>query len=757
MAGVFAAVLWSTGGALATEAAVFLLANATAVNTVAMIAGSALIGNYQKRKAAAAARAAYNASLEDRLVLQAMVQGPRKRVYGRVRNVDGLLFKATHGTDSEYYTWVVALAGHEVDAIEQIYFNDTPITLDGDGYVTTAPWDDGKVRSGSISVTVSGGAGSGTLPHEAVGGSVTATLATSDEINGSQTFAATASVSGTSVTLSAAPVDGTYTVYYQWTDTSKPAVRVRQYLGGAGQNLYTDLQATIGGTLLETTDRFEGVAALIVTMRYSQDAFPTGVPSITAVLRGAKVTDPRTGLTEWTENPALIARDWALYAHGGGLTEDDLVADVWEAAANACDVSTTFTTSTGDETRALYQAGIAIPLDENTAPDEVLSEIVAAMAGQWCWTGGQITVRAGVYRAPVATITEDWVTTASDIGIVPQTATADLVNVMRPTIADAAKAYVAAPTAEVRSATFFTADGDVEWPRELTLGAITRAVHAQHVCGVLMREARDGMTVQLPCNLRAWQLQVLDVVAVTLPAFGWSSKPFEVVGWRFSIAGGVALSLREISAGNYSVDAELATDTSADNTSLPDPTSVPQVEGVTLSSGTTELVDGTLVTRLLVEWDTVAQAAVQQSGSIEVQYAKAVGALDDDGWTSAPAAPGSSSSTTIYGLQNGVHYLVRVRARNTLGVAGQWSYHEAIRITGQRRPVVWYQDTAPTSGESQDGDQWVDTDNGNRVYRRTSGAWEAMLVGTAAIDDAAATDVEDIAYEATGVTHTNIS
>lgn len=727
MAEFVATILWNIGSAAATDAAIFLAANAAAVNTVAAIAASTVSGNYQKRKAAAAARAAYNASLEDRLVMQATVQGARSRVYGRVRNVDGILFKTTHGDDSEFYTWVVALAGHQVDAIETIYLNDVAVTLDGDGYVETLPWSNAKIRSASVAVTVTAGVGAVTLPNEAVGGTVTVTMEVSSEINGAQTLAATATVSGTSVTVTSAPADGEYRVYYQYIDSSSPAVRIRKYLGAPGQDLYPDLVATVGGSSgLTSADKFQGVAALLVTMQYSQDAFPTGIPQITAVMRGALVTDPRTGTTAWTENPALIARDWLLYAHGGGLQTADLVEPAFEAAANACDVSTAFPATSGTQTRPLYQAGIAIALDESTAPDEVLGEIVEAMAGQWCWSAGRVTVRAGVYRAPVASIDEDWITSTTDVTVVGQTATAELVNVMRPTISDAAQNYVAVPVAEVRSSAYIAVDGGVEWPRELTLGAVTRAVHAQHVCGVLMRETRDGLTCMLPCNLRAYQLEVFDVVEVTLAAFGWTDKLFEVLSWQFSLGGGVLLTLREVAAANYSVDTSLDEMTAADNTGLPDPADVPQVTGVSLSSGTTALADGTLVTRLLVEWDAVASAAVAQSGVIEVQYAKAIGALGDADWTAAAPSPGYAVNTTIYGLHAGIHYLVRARARNTLGVVGAWSYHAFHYISGRRRQVVWRQDAEPGSGDSQDGDIWFDTNDSNKQYLRASSTWVSV-------------------------------
>ena len=52
--------------------------------------------------------------------------------------------------------------------------------------------------------------------------------------------------------------------------------------------------------------------------------------------------------------------------------------------------------------RPLYQCGIVCPLDAD--PSLTLGEIVESMGGQWGWAGGKLTLRAGVYRAPVAAI-----------------------------------------------------------------------------------------------------------------------------------------------------------------------------------------------------------------------------------------------------------------------------------------------------------------------------------------------------------------
>jgi hypothetical protein len=70
---------------------------------------------------------------------------PHEYVYGTVRKGGTITFIESTGTDNTYLHMVICLAGHEVDSIPSIYIDDQIVTLDGSGYVTSAPWNS-KVR-----------------------------------------------------------------------------------------------------------------------------------------------------------------------------------------------------------------------------------------------------------------------------------------------------------------------------------------------------------------------------------------------------------------------------------------------------------------------------------------------------------------------------------------------------------------------------------------------------------------------------------
>lgn len=665
------------GGAFGAALVMGSVGIGTALYYAATLAISAGYSGMQKRRAERKARDAYNASLTDRLVMTPLAGGQRSRVYGRVRNVDGVLFKATRGVNSEFYTLVISLAGHEVDAIESIYFDDLEVALDADGYVTTEPYARSSRVSEFHSQAVAIGASTITLAYAPVAGSVHVTVS----------YGSGENIDSRPVVVSVAGSDVSFTnpfgvaadiqITYQRTVVSSKA-RVRKFLGGAAQDL-SGVLLPLFPSLLTANDRFAGDACLIVDLEYDRDAYPSGVPNISAVMRGAKVYDPRTGTTAWSENPALCARDWAYYAFGGnfpaGTVRD---ADVI-AAANACDVSTSFTTAGGTVAKPLYTCGFAARTDQD--PSLAMEEIVESMAGRSGWSGGNFRLRAGVYRAPVTTITEDWVSDADGITIVPEAPVDEALNIIRATIADSAQNYVQAPAPDVRAEAYITLDGR-ELPRELTYAAVTDGLHAQHISGVILRESRSGLTVTLPCNLRAFPLELFGVVYVTLPRFGWSAKLFEVSDWRFSLEGGVTLTLRETAASIFDVDALFTESDATPNTALPNPFNVPTPAGIATASGTAWLLrqdDGTVTSQLHVGWTPITDAAVVNGGRIELRYG--LDSQPESAWTSVEL-PGGDSQYNIGGVLDGAVYVVKLRARNAL-VRGDWSLHSANQIVGK--------------------------------------------------------------------------
>lgn len=820
---------------------------------------SALYSSYEQQKARRAARDAYNASLTDRLQMVSLANGARSRVYGRVRNCDGVLFKGSWGVNKEWYTLVVAVAGHEVDAIEDVYFGDIKVSIDGSGNVTTAPY--GRYQTSSMLAGLADG-----FSGLSAGTTYTKTLShipivstlkgygfnDGDKARSDVTIL---SISGSKVTFTATASNVNFT--YQYTELKSYAA-VFKYLGGPGQDLSSALAYRFPG-LINSSHKFEGVACLLVDLLYDTTAYTNGVPAVTAVVRGAKVYDPRTGTTAWSENPALCARDFALWEYGGGCASDEIDDASITAAANASDVSQTYTVvaqvpaappgvfyytiagpyapgsatvrnySTGADgavithtetenadgsvtlnipltasvtsihiiagsasaivpvgmvyvppswytpgsalvqdfttgtvgatlaytetvsnagvrqlniaipsgvlevqitypyTTAMYRCGYVAKTD--VSPETHLGELVEAMAGKWGWSGGQLRMRAGVYSAPVMTLDDSFMSDKEARQVVSGFGLIDTVNVYNPTIADQAQNYVPSPLPPIPpygSNPFITADG-VELAQDITLTAVTFAPQAQHICGVLLRDNQQGLSLVWPCNMKAWPLELFDVVAINSARYGWSGKTFEVLGWKHAPEYGVLLSMKETGAAIYTPDLNFTSVDPLPNSSLSLPWNVQKVTGLTAQSGTAQLLmlsDGTIITRVLLTFDAITDQAVLSGGSIEVQYADIV-----DGVWHSVAFAGDATQLYLTGMLDGDTYTIRARAKNRLA-SSDWSTQITHTVLGKNEPP------ADVSGLNADdtGVSWtpsdeVDVINGGgmelRYQHGSSTEWES--------------------------------
>lgn len=647
--------------------------------------------NYlEQKKAKRRALQDYNNSLQDRLeMLDLQPNYPRTLVLGRVRYVEGVRRRWTSGANEEKLTMIVSFAGHEIDAFEQWYLDDKPVTLDANGYVQEAPYYRGDhaeptTSINDILISELGEAAVVLSPPPAPTSNIVCAwvLGTGDEATrGTATVVVGTIGPDPAAYISGAPPGAMASVVYSSTSQLGQYVRIRPYLGTAGQNVGAALAAEYPGKIT-SADKFAGIALAVVDVYYSPDVFPQGRPNITAVMRGAKCYDPRTTLTVWTENPALHALHYATWAHGWALQAADYRAADIVAAANVCDVSTVFTLrdsggGTSTATLPRYRSGITIAANADHA--ETMDAIMVAMAGQHGWAGGVWRMRAGTMATPVASITQDWLMVATSAGqrsddpvitAVQTVPRVRRVNRVAGSCVDPAQRYQLLPFPAVEDAVLIAAEGERQ--ADVELQAVNHIAHAQHLASIAIRQAQAGLRLELLCGEQAATLELLDVVQVTMPRYGFTAKTFEVVGWTWSQAAAYKVQLAEITADIFTPLAELTGRDPAPDSDIRAPWDVEAITGVAVTSGTAALTDGSIITRTRVDWTPATGASVRTGGQIEVQYAEA-NALPDGDWPSWLEA-GDAGYATLPGLMAGRVYVFRVRAVQTLPlVRGAWS------------------------------------------------------------------------------------
>ncbi len=438
-------------------------------------------------------------------------------------------------------------------------------------------------------------------------------------------------------------------------------------LGADDQVANTTLIALTGGISgvapfvsagsLSDSDRFQGIAYIYAKLTYDTDAFPNGIPNISAIVQGKKVLDTRTSATAFSSNPVLILRDYLTdtkYGLGSAATEIDTTS--FNAAANVCDEDVALAAG-GTENR--YEAHGVI--DTENQPKQIIEEILSSMAGALYYSGGKWYVKAGAYSAPSVTLTEDDLMGAITINTKPSRR--DNFNAVKGVFLPAEDGnFQPTDYTPVTSSTFETEDNGEQVFTNLDLPFTQSSSMAQRIAKINLFKARQQLVMTLPCKLTAFKHNVGDTIMVTLDRFGFSSKVFEITNWQFassvsddgSATLGVDLTVRELASSVYDWSAE-ETAFIADNTTLRSPFDI-LAPSVT-TSDELRVVNEEAIDVLLVDISTGDNLA----SAFEVEAKKTTDSI----FTSL----GISSSTRfeMINVEAGTTYDVRARSISGLG------------------------------------------------------------------------------------------
>ncbi|WP_367394519.1 phage tail protein [Cupriavidus sp. Agwp_2] len=615
-------------------------------------------------------------------VVRSNVQ-PRNMIYGRAMTSGPLIFAAStdgNGKKNQFMHLVIALADHECDDIEEVYLGEDPV----------GPLRDAMPIGGKfVKVT----AEAKTYTYNVVGGQASATV--NIGVAPSQVTGCVAMVSGgegfgdqqvpiSAVWNSGSPIvqfpsipagAGQVILMYEM-HTTKSLVRINKHLGSPDQladsNLYSEVpQWTVD-------HRLRGVCYLYVRLEYDPDIFPNGIPNVKAVVRGKRVYDPRNGNTYWTYNWALCVYDYLRDERGFGCTDADIDVGSVIAAANISDELVPV--SGGVQSRYELQ-GVVM---SDKSPRDNLAEMVSAGGAAVVLSGGMFRVFAGAYDVPTVTLTESDL--RGPVKVQPRMSRKDLFNVVKGTFVDRAKYWQPGDFPAVRNSAYAADDGEVI-ERDIELPFTTDAIVAQRLAKIILERSRQGIVVEFPAKLTAFQLTAYSTVKLTLAKFGWTDKVFRVMSWKMSADGGVDLVLNEEAAAVYDWSMGNATVVDpAPDTNLPNPYVVESLGQIRLESGEDQLIlsqSGAVISRLLISWALASEAALQLGGRVELQYRRAT----DVDWTALPTLTASTTSFYLSPVEDGAAYSVRGRYVSAIGVRSpSWTYSPVHVVTGKLAP-----------------------------------------------------------------------
>ena len=428
-------------------------------------------------------------------------------------------------------------------------------------------------------------------------------------------------------------------------------VRIRTHLGSPDQTADTALVSE--SAKWTSAHRLRGIAYIYAKFTFDRDAFPNGVPTITATVKGKKLFDPRTGVSSWSDNPALCNRDYLVSKYGlkeqAANIDDALVI----TSANICDQTNT------EAGTARYTCNGSFTT--SSTPYDTISSLLTSMGGSSWYAQGKWRMKAAYYTAPVMDLNEDDL--RSNVGVSTRHSRRDNYNVIKGTFRGEESNWQTTDYPQVTNVVFLSADNNQESVADVDLGFTDNSIEARRLGLISLERNRQQLTVNASFGLRAMALQVGDNVRISNSRFGWTHKEFEVLQWTFGLTGELDLQvqmiLRETAESVFDeIDDGIVYE--RDNTNLPSAFDVASV-GISLVASLRE-TNQTVVAVLGITLDTSSVFVDRY----EVEYK-----LSEDTLFTSLASGSNNKFELIYTSDS--DFDIRARAINTFGVRGAWT------------------------------------------------------------------------------------
>ena len=421
---------------------------------------------------------------------------------------------------------------------------------------------------------------------------------------------------------------------------------------GADNQAYDSLltEANSGWT---SSHKLSGIAYLAIKLKWDEDVF-SGMPEITAVVKGRKVFDPRDSSTAWSNNPALCIRDYLTNdRYGKGLPASAIDDDAFEDAADDCDETVTF--YSGSTTGKIFECNAVLQTDETLFSN--LEKMLMGCRGFLPYTQGKYSLIIDRARSSVFAFDKENI--VGGIAIAGETKENKFNRVLakfaNPTVDYQPDQAVWPAGGSSDETALLAEDNGTLLVEEIELDTITNYYAARDLARVILKRSRNAIRASFNATSESLQLTVADVVTVTHPTPDWTAKPFQVESIVMNYDGTCSVSLLEYDSSIYTYDTAVE-QTDYPDTELPDPFSVTAPTFLSVTASTTIALDGTIVPAMTISWVASTDSFVSQ---YELEWS-----TDN---TTFESIITSNVEHTIAPAVAGATYYTRVRAISAIG------------------------------------------------------------------------------------------
>ena len=414
--------------------------------------------------------------------------------------------------------------------------------------------------------------------------------------------------------------------------------------------------------------RLRNTAYSIFFCQWTPNIAAHGLPQWTAKVKGHLCLDPRTDLTEFSDNPALVLYDYlTAERYGVGIPTDEIDEDSFIAAANHCEEDVTLA---GESVDRYKFDGVVDPSRPNI---QNIQQILSSCRGLLVYSGGIYKLIIDQEESATFTFTERNIIGRWRFDLGSKEARW---NVVKARYFDKDANYTTQTQVYQDLDLRETEDNGATLEGSIDLPGTTDWRRAQMIARLDLNQSRFSIVCTFTATIEGLRAEAGDIVRITHATPGWTNKEFRVVSVNLLESNEVRITVREYDDSVYQFGTIEARSTPPIIKTLflgaGDPPGAPMV----CSSSQTR-AGGQPKTKAVTSW----KAPLNTDATIidyELEYRP-----DGGDWTFAGRTP--DLALDILDLDAGV-YDVRVRSINMHGIRSAWSTTNDIGINANTAP-----------------------------------------------------------------------
>lgn len=312
-------------------------------------------------------------------------------------------------------------------------------------------------------------------------------------------------------------------------------VKVKHRLGGSdNDDAVTDMSFPNWGA----TDLLLGICYSLVRLTYDDGVFASGVPGISAVVKGKNdVRDPRDDTFGYTENPILCLNDYLTLSRlGPGIDYSTRVSiDEFIDAANVCDEDVALSIG-GFQKRYTFNDVLTLDMD----PEAIIEVFRTAFAGIAVYIGGKWRYYAGAYITPTLRITKDDL--VAPINEQTKVSKKGHVNTVKGGYVAECNSWQPTSFPAFTKAAYLTDDKE-ELLESVDYTCKNNVMECRRMASIELMRQRLSRSANIICNVRALRAQPGLPIIFHFPEIGYEEQPMMVLEMGGSIGQDIAISL----------------------------------------------------------------------------------------------------------------------------------------------------------------------------------------------------------------------